>query len=96
MTVTTIRFNTPLIGLNTLWDLTERWILRLGGNWGGWDVDNVHKTYEFVGTIGYRFKMWNVSSKVYAGYRYLHVTYEKEVEIQVDVKGPLVGIGWEF
>jgi hypothetical protein len=94
---TTISINTPIIGLNTLWDLTKRWTLRLGGNYGGWDVDDMKKTYEFVGTVGYRFKMWDVSSKVFAGYRYLHVDYEKrDVELQVDIKGPLFGIGWEF
>ena len=93
---TTVRFNTPIVGLNTLWDLTERWTLRLGGNWGGFHVDNVNTTYEFVGTVGCRFKMWGVSSKAFAGYRYLHVHYQKEVEIKVNVQGPLIGIGWEF
>ena len=94
---TTLTFNTPIVGLNTLWDLTKRWTLRLGGNYGGFHVDNVKKTYEFVGTVGYRFKMWDVSSKVFAGYRYLRVDYEKRnVELQVDIQGPLFGIGWEF
>jgi len=93
---TTLTFNTPIVGLNTLWDLTKRWTLRLGGNYGGFHQDNVKKTYEFVGTVGYRFKMWDVSSKVFAGYRYLHLDYDREVELQVDIKGPLFGIGWEF
>jgi hypothetical protein len=94
---TTLSFNTPIVGLNTLWDLTKRWTLRVGGNYGGFHVDDVKKTYEFVGTVGYRFKMWDVSSKVFAGYRYVHVDYEKrDAEIQVDIKGPLFGIGWEF
>jgi hypothetical protein len=94
---TTIKINTPIIGLNTLWDLTDRWILGLGGNYGGWDVDDMKKTYEFIGLLGYRFKMWDVSSKVFAGYRYLHIDYEKkDVELQVSVRGPLLGIGWEF
>ena len=94
---TTLRFNTPIIGVNTLWDLAERWTLRLGANYGGWDVDDVDKTYEFVGTVGYRFTMWDVSSKAIVGYRYLHLDYKKKgIEIDLDVKGPLVGIGWEF
>ena len=93
---TTISFNTPIIGLNTLWDFAKRWTLRLGVNYGGWKVDDVNETYEFVGTLGYRFKMWDVASKVFAGYRYLGLDYEKEAEIQVDIKGPLFGIGWEF
>ena len=94
---TTIKINTPIIGLNTLWDLTDRWILGLGGNYGGWHVDDMRKTYEFIGLVGYRFKMWDVSSKVFAGYRYLHIDYHKRgVDLQVNVKGPLLGIGWEF
>ncbi len=94
---TTVRFNTPIVGVNTLWDITKRWTLRLGANYGGFNVDGVNETYEFVGTVGYRFKMWGVSSKVFAGYRYLHIDYEKNaVELQLTGKGPLVGIGWEF
>lgn len=94
---TTLSFNTPIIGVNTLWDLTKRWSLRLGGNYGGWDVDDVEETWEFVATVAYRFKMWNVSSKVFGGYRYLHLEYKKRgIEIDLDVKGPLFGIGWEF
>lgn len=94
---TTLKFNTPIIGANTLWNLTKRWGLRLGGNYGGWDVDDVKKTYEFVGMVAYRFKMWDVSSKVFAGYRYLHLDYKKKgVDIELDVKGPLFGIGWVF
>lgn len=94
---TTLKFNTPIIGANTLWNLTKRWGLRLGGNYGGWNVDDVKKTYEFVGTVAYRFKMWDVSSKVFAGYRYLHLDYKKKgVELELDVEGPLFGIGWVF
>jgi hypothetical protein len=94
---TTIEINTPIVGLNTLWDLTKRWNLRLGANYGGWDVDDMKKTYEFIGTVGFNFKMWNVSSHVFAGYRYVHIDYKKKnVELKVDIEGPLVGIGWEF
>ena len=94
---TTLKFNTPIIGLNTLWDLTKRWGLRLGGNYGGWDVDDVEKTWELIGTVAYRFKMWNVSSQVFGGYRYLHLDYKKKgIDLDLDVYGPLFGIGWEF
>jgi hypothetical protein len=94
---TTLKFNTPIIGFNTLWDLAEHWTARLGFNYGGWDIDDVDETYEFVGTVDYHFMMWNVSSKAIVGYRYLHIDYKKKgIEIDLDVKGPLVGIGWEF
>lgn len=36
----------------------------------------------------YRFKIRDVSSHVFAGYRYLQAHYEKEAEIKVTVRGP--------
>jgi hypothetical protein len=92
----TLEFNTPIIGVNTLWDLTDRWSLRIGGNIGGWNVDDVNQTYEIIGTAAYHFKLWDKSAKVFAGYRYLHLDYEKEVEIEVTIKGPLFGFGFDF
>jgi len=44
----TIDFNTPVVGLNILCDLTERWALRVGGHYGGWDVSDVNETYDFL------------------------------------------------
>jgi len=92
----TLEFNTIIIGVNTLWDLTDRWSLRIGGNIGGWNVDDVNQTYEIIGTAAYHFKLWDKSAKVFAGYRYLHLDYEKEVEIEVTIKGPLFGFGFDF
>jgi len=93
----TLKFNTPMVGLGARLNLSERWYLNLSYGQGGWEVDNVDKIYDFIGNVVYRFKMGGVSSKVFAGYRYLHIDYEdKPVELKVDVKGPLFGIGWEF
>jgi hypothetical protein len=93
----TIEFNTPIIGISTHWDITERWGLRIQGDIGGFHVDHVDNTYQGIGLIGYRFKMWDVSSVVYAGYRYLRVHYDDDpIEIDVAMQGPLLGIGWEF
>jgi hypothetical protein len=47
--------------------------------------------------VGYHFKIGDVSSQLFAGYRYLHLNYEDDpLKVEVDVKGPLVGIGVEF
>jgi hypothetical protein len=93
----TIRFNTPIIGVNTIWNLTRRWYLRVGGNVGGWNVDHVKSTYEAIGTVAFRFKTWDVSSKVFAGYRFLHVDYDKkDTALELSIKGPLIGVGVEF
>ena len=94
---TTLEFNTPVVGVNTLWDLSDRWSLRLGGNYGGWGVDDVDKTYEAVGTLAYHFDMWDQDARVFAGYRYLHIEFDSgSVQVDLDVKGPLIGIGFDF
>jgi len=93
----TIEFNTPIIGLNTLWHLTDRWSLRVGGNFGGWNVDNVESTYEVVGDIAYHFELWGQHAKAFVGYRYLYIDLDVgAVELTVTVKGPFVGMGFEF
>ena len=60
-------------------------------------MDHVRSTYQVDGRIAYNFKIWNVSSKVYAGYKYLWVHYDEDpLEIRVRIRGPVVGIGFEF
>ena len=93
----TYKFNTPMVGLGARPKLSERWYLNLSYGYGGWDVDHVEYVHDFIGNVSYRFNMWNVSSKVFAGYRYLHFE-RKEQKKEIDLKayGPFFGIGWEF
>lgn len=93
----TYKFNTPMVGLGVRPKLSERWYLNLSYGYGGWDVDHVEYVHDFIGNVGYRFSVWNVSSKVFAGYRYLHFE-RKEQKKEIDLKayGPFFGIGWEF
>ena len=93
----TIEFNTPIVGLNTLLRVSDRWSLRASGNYGGWGVDHVDRTYQGIGLLGYHFKMMDLSSQVFAGYRYLKIHYdENPLDIEVAIKGPLFGIGIDF
>jgi hypothetical protein len=92
----TLKFNTPIVGGRTSWDFSDRWFLNVSGDYGGWDVDHVKETYQGIAALGYRFTMWNKPATLFAGYRYLHLRYEKTVELDLDLKGPLIGIGWEF
>lgn len=94
----TVNFNTPLVGLNSFWNFSDRWLGRLSFNYGGFGgVANVEKTYDFVAAIGYRFTMWDVESRFFAGYRYLDIELEdRSLEVNVAVKGPFFGIGWAF
>ena len=93
----TITFNTPIVGLQSSWQLTPRVKLKLHGDYGGFGISNVKNTYQAVGTLAYHFKRGKLASKVYAGYRYLHIEYDDQLlDIQVAVRGPLVGIGFDF
>jgi len=93
----TLEFNTPMVGLGSRWNLSKNWYLNLSYGQGGWDVDDVDEIYDILGNFVYRFKMGDVSSKFIAGYRYLHIDYDDgTMEVDVDVKGPFLGFGWEF
>ena len=93
----TIEFNTPIVGLNTLLRFNDRWSFRVSGNYGVFNASEVNRTWQGIGLLGYHFKMGDVPSQVFVGYRYLHVDLENDpIELEVDVKGPLVGFGFEF
>jgi hypothetical protein len=91
-----VDFVAPVVGGRAFVNLTERWNLRAGGDYGGFDVDNLKETYNVGGFLGYRFEIHGVSSNVFAGYRYLYIDFEKKAELEIAIKGPLVGIGFEF
>lgn len=83
--------------LNTLWELSDRWSLRIGGNIGGFGVDNVDQTYEFVGALGYHFKLWDQSANVFAGWRQVYIDFgDSSVDLDLTVKGPIFGFGLDF
>jgi hypothetical protein len=93
----TISTNAPIVGLDASWQLTPSWTLRVHGDYGGFNVDGMQETYQAVGTLTYHFQWGKLASKAYAGYRYVHLEYEDEpLDIKVAVRGPLVGIGFDF
>ena len=60
-------------------------------------VDDVDGTYEVVGTAAYHFKAWGQSARAFFGYRHLHINYDDgSVALNLNVTGPLVGIGFDF
>lgn len=93
----TYEFNTPMVGLGSRVYLSDKWYLNLSYGYGGWDVDSVDEVYDFIGNIGYRFKMWDTPTRVMAGYRYLHFERDaQDVDLELTAKGPFFGIGWDF
>jgi hypothetical protein len=92
-----ISFIAPVIGLRTFWDITDRFNLRIEGDYGGFHVDGLEQTWNFLALAGYRFKpRKNLDINVFAGYRYLSIEYKKVAAINVDLKGPLLGVALEF
>jgi hypothetical protein len=57
----------------------------------------VDEIYDAWGLINYQFKMGDVTTRTYAGYRYYHFEWKDEpLGLRLTMKGPLIGIGWEF
>jgi hypothetical protein len=93
-----VSFITPVIGLRTLWDITDRFNLRIEGDYGGFGgVDKVETTYDVFALVGYRFKpRENLDINVFAGYRYLYIDYKSVAELEVAIKGAFLGVALEF
>ncbi len=92
-----LSFIAPVIGLRTFWDLTDRFNLRIEGDYGGFGVDGLEETWNFDALVGYRFKpRKNLDINVFAGYRYLSIEYKKVAAINVDIKGAFLGAALEF
>lgn len=92
-----IEFVAPVVGLRTFWGLTDRAHLRFEGDYGGWGVDGLDETWNFLGLAAWRFApKKNLDVEVFAGYRYLNIVYKDVAAIDIDVKGPLLGVGLKF
>jgi hypothetical protein len=90
-------FTTPIIGVNTYWDLDKHWNFIFIGDYGGFGVDNVHATWQVTGAVGYRFDILGLPANVMAGYRKLFVDYRNDgAELEINVHGPIVGFAIDF
>ena len=86
-----------MIGLDSHLQFNERWYGDLLLGYGGWGVDDAETVWDAILNVGYQFKMRSVDSRAYFGYRYLYIDYvHGKTEIEVDVRGPYIGIGWQF
>jgi len=93
----TFEFNTPMVGLVSRSRLAQDWSMVLDYGYGGWGVDDVDEIYDFYGGVNYEFKMGDVPTSTYLGYRYVYIDWkDSPEELRLTIKGPFVGIGWEF
>jgi hypothetical protein len=83
----------PVVGANLSYDLSRHWYMPVRGTVGGFGV-SADLTWEVFGGIGYRF---NRLCSVTLGYRYLHEDYSRrDFVLNMDVQGPLLGVGLHF
>jgi len=95
-----VNINAPIIGLQSRANLSNSWDVLFVGDYGGFDVDNMDKTFQLATYFEYNFnwgKNKDKSARAYLGYRYLYLEGENDkTYVDVAVKGPIVGIGFLF
>jgi hypothetical protein len=92
----------PLVGARAFFDLSEHWMFSLHGNVGGFGVGS-NFTWEALGAIGYRFRLFSKENNARAvgGYRAVHQNYTNgsgndKFEWDVTLHGPILGLVIEF
>jgi hypothetical protein len=92
----------PLIGVRTLWDLSERWTISLLGDIGGVAFGSDF-AWNALGLIGYCFPMFSKENNatVFAGYRALSQDYtdgsgRNKFQWDMTLYGPLLGLRIDF
>jgi hypothetical protein len=91
----------PIIGIRTLWDLSRKWALSIGGDIGGFGVGS-NFSWMATGLVGYGFSFFGQdNAKVFAGYRALYQDYSDgsgadKFKWDVTLHGPIVGFNINF
>jgi hypothetical protein len=91
----------PLLGIRTIWDLNERWVLTMAGDIGGVAFGSDF-AWSASGLFGYQFSLFGQdNARVFAGYRALSQDYtdgsgNDKFEWDVTLHGPILGLGIQF
>ena len=91
----------PIVGVRTIWDLSERWSFGAAGNIGGFGVGSDF-AWEAWGLFAYRFSLFGEdNAKFLLGYRALSQDYDdghgaRKFEYDTTMHGPLVGLSIGF
>jgi hypothetical protein len=91
----------PVLGVRTLWDLSQRWRLSLAGNIGGMAFGSDFAWGAF-GLIGYGFGLFgDDNATVFGGYQALSQDYDDghgndKFEWDVTLHGPVIGLSILF
>jgi hypothetical protein len=91
----------PLLGIRTIWDLNERWVLTMAGDIGGVAFGSDF-AWSASGLFGYQFSLFGQdNARFFAGYRALSQDYtdgsgNDKFEWDVTLHGPILGLGIRF
>jgi hypothetical protein len=93
----------PVIGLRTLWPLTDKFSVTALGDIGGFGMSGAsNSTWQAAGLLGYRFSLLGEdNAKVLAGYRALYQDYKdgngsNEFKWDMTLHGPVLGLAISF
>ena len=91
----------PLVGVRTIWDLSERWTITAAGDIGGVAFGSDF-AWDAFGLIGYRFNLFGENNaRVLAGYRALSQDYtdgsgRNKFKWDITMHGPILGLDIGF
>jgi len=90
----------PIIGTKAVVQLTDRFDVTLSGDIGGFGVSS-DITWSVTCVVGFHFRLFDLSSAVYAGYRGLGTDYSegsglRTFEYDMIVHGPIMGFSVSF
>jgi hypothetical protein len=91
----------PLLGVRTIWDLSERWTITAAGDIGGVAFGSDF-AWDAFGLIGYRFSLFGEdNARVLAGYRALSQDYtdgsgRNKFKWDITMHGPILGLDIGF
>lgn len=90
----------PIVGARLIANLTERVVLIVGGDIGGFGVSSDF-AWSAMGLVGYRFQMFGMDAAVVAGYRALDQDFSTGRGLQrfrydVIMHGPILGLNVRF
>lgn len=86
----------PFFGLRLGVDITDRWVLQLRGDVGGFGLGSDF-SWQAAGVVGYRFELFGLQSAVFGGFRALGQDYTNgDFGWDMIVYGPMMGMQIAF
>ena len=88
----TVDWLEPYIGARLMFQLSEAWNLGVRGTIGGFGIGS-ELTWDFLVGAGYQVKD---NFALYFGYRAMDIDYEGSIDIDLQIRGPMIGGMIEF